>query len=151
MRLIDIEIARQAHDHGSTAARATKTTAGTALSSALQSTAFPLRAVAKFLNAFLNIVLAAAAKILCASLRSGDAHRLRRAFRSGSIEGQRCKITAISILPTAAAHHSARAATGQGGKSAIHGQALEPAAGGNQRSQVPQAALILLARRKYHL
>src|SRR6266478_1203852 len=78
MRLIDIEIARQAHDHGSTAARATKTTAGTALSSALQSTAFPLRAVAKFLDALLNIVLAATAKILCASLRSGDAHGFRR-------------------------------------------------------------------------
>ena len=48
------------------------------LSSALQPAAFALRAVAKLLNALLNVVLAAATKILRAALRSGDAHAFRR-------------------------------------------------------------------------
>ena len=69
-------------------------------------------------------------------------------FRARAVERQRRKVPAISILPTAA---SARdSATGQRGKGVVHRQTLESAPGGNQRRQIPQAALVLLARGEDH-
>ena len=94
-----------------------------------------LRAIAKFLNALLNVILAAAAKILRAPLRSGDAHGFGRAFRPGTVERQRRSVAAISILP--AAHHGGRSATCQSRKCAVQRQALKSAARGDQRGQVP--------------
>src|ERR1700730_9771384 len=146
VRLIDVEIAWYARNHDGPTARTTGTTAS-AWPSALQTTAFALRAVAKLLNALLNVVLAAAAKILRAPLRSSDTHGLRRSVGTGAIEGQRGNVTAISIL--AAAENAAASAARQSRKSAVQRQALKSAARGDQRGQVPKA-LILLPRCENH-
>src|SRR3954453_14535547 len=94
MRLIHIEVPAQPPDHNRpTAAKSSKSAASwSACSSASSLTpsatlparnqALPLRAFAKFLDPLLDVILIAAAKILRAPLRPGDAHRLRRAVRT---------------------------------------------------------------------
>jgi len=47
--------------------------------------AFALHAIAKLLDAILQILFAPAAKVLRATLRPTDAHRLRWSFRSRSV------------------------------------------------------------------
>src|ERR1700680_1248290 len=98
MRLVDVQIARQAHNHWPATRPARTSAAWSTLTPALQTAALALRAVAKFLNAFLKIVLAAGAKILRPSLRPGDAHGFRCSFRSCTVEGQRGNVIAISTL-----------------------------------------------------
>jgi len=103
----------------------------------------PPRAVAKFLNAFLKIVLAAGTKILRATLRSGDAHGFRGSFRSRTVKGQRRNVIAISILH--ATQHARSAAARQRGECAVQCEALKSAPCRDQRREVSQA-LILLSR-----
>src|SRR5260370_15113161 len=139
MRLIDIQIARQARTHDRSATHATETTATRA--AALQIPAFTLRAVAKFLNAILQIAFAAAAKVLRAPLRSGNAYRFRRAFRPGAVKWQRRRVAATIL---AAAEHSGAPAARQRRKRVVQRETLESAARGDQRGQIPQSALVRL-------
>src|SRR5260370_9893658 len=145
MRLIDIQIARQARNDARSASHVTETAAPRA--AALQIPAFTLRAVAKFLNAILQIAFAAAAKVLRAPLRSGNAYRFRRAFRPGAVKWQRRRVAATIL---AAAEHSRAPAARQRRKRVVQRETLEATARGDQRGQIPQAALILLPRCENH-
>src|SRR5579864_8730453 len=145
MRLIDVEVARQPRNHNRPSGKTTET--ASARAAPLQTAAFALRAFAKFLDALLNFVLAAAAKILRAPLRSADAHGFRRAFRSRAVERQRGNITAISILP--ATEQAGCPAARQSGKRAVQREALKSAARSNERRQISQP-LVLLPRSQNH-
>src|SRR6266478_389725 len=146
MRLIDVEVARQPRNHDRSPAQTTGT--ASARAAPLQAAAFALRAVAKFLDALLYIVLDAAAKILCAPLRAADTHRFRRTLRSCAIEGKRRNVTAVAVLPTA--EHASSSAACQSGKSVVQRKALKSAAGSDQCCQISHA-LLLLTRSQDHL
>src|ERR1700722_344316 len=143
MRLIDVQATRQA-PHGkdpagaanSTSASATRAT-GTARIPPKQS--FALRALSKFLDALLQFVFVAPAKVLRSSLRAADAHRFGRRVGADAVQGQCPNVSSTRCASSGIDH-----ASSQRRQRVIERQALKtlPCCGQYRSSHV---ALLLLA------
>src|SRR5712672_723915 len=139
MRLIDVESFGHPANGDNPAGSSAEAT-----SAAWKTTAtFALHAIAKFLNALLEIFLAAPAEILRSSLRAANAYRLCRTLSSCSIQRQTCDI--IATLPPAKGTCPAdtRASACQGRECVVHRQTLKATAGcGHRRGDVVRLFLL---------
>ncbi len=112
--------------------------------------AFPLHAVAKFLDAILKILLVAAAEILGAALRATDADGFGGAFCACAVQRQRRDVTKVLRRSGRAVATEAGVASGERRQRAIEGEALEAPACGDA-GVIGFVGLLLLARSQYQL
>jgi len=120
VRLIDVEAARHPAHHDDSARRP-------AAHSAKGATAFPLHAIAEFLDALLQLFFIAHAKILSTSLRAADTDGFRGAFGARSVQRQAGGVTIVLSAAEAACSAEIVVCATEGRQRVFQCQALKAA------------------------
>jgi hypothetical protein len=142
MRLIDVESARHPPDGDYSGTASGSAEAATAPAKA--PTALSLHAIAKFLDALLQVVFVAKPEILSPPLRAADADRFGWPFGPCSIHGQAGDVPAVlSPGRTIRASREPISSARKRRKCVFHGQALKTAAGCGQRREGVVRLLLL--------